>query len=220
MATKRFISAIVCAIVASSCGTAAQAEVIGYDVNTAGGAYTGAGVLDTNSRTWESGGSFSLDGNAITVTVAPVFSGSIGSPAISLFENYQHNNAAGAVTFTLDGLDDSLTYDLAIYGAQDGFGGRGGQFDVTTPAGGGSGGTTGNDFGSFVLDSNYVLFSGLAPQAGQIEFDLTNGVDGIGIINGFEIQITDVPEPSSLAIFALLGLVGVGYGWMKRRKSK
>lgn len=45
-----------------------------------------------------------------------------------------------------------------------------------------------------------------------------NSVPGAGIVTGQ--QVAAVPEPSSLAMFALgLGLIGIGAGWLRRRRS-
>ncbi|MBN8457503.1 MAG: choice-of-anchor D domain-containing protein [Verrucomicrobia bacterium] len=173
----------------------AHSGVVGVDVN---GTATSAGVLDPSSRTWKAvGTSFALDSMTVGTSVSGGTYGSYGSPGIPIFANYLYS-VGGTITVTLTGLDDSQTYNLAVMMSQ-AFGPRGGAATVTT-AGATNPPAESTDpanLSTFAEGNNYVLFEGLTTGTtpGQITFTVANGPDGIGILNGFEIQNIDPTAP-------------------------
>jgi len=181
----------------------ASAGIVGVDAS--GGAYTGPGVLDTTSRTWElkpsTGNTFQLDGQTITMTYGTNWAGGIDAP-IDLFDDYKHNNGGSAFGVVLTGLDMSKTYDLVVYGAQNFLGGRGGSFDPAEPNLPAKT-TTGDQTSTFAEGVNYVRFDNVAPDNSvgdqRIRFLVGNGPEGIGIFNGFEIgEAGPPPSPTKL----------------------
>lgn len=207
------LTTFACAITFSSNATAA---IVSIDVN---GSYTGASVLDSISHVWTSlsnGNTFSMDSQTVTFNRSGWSAGSIGSPSIGLFNSYLHNNAGGAQTFSLSGLDMTKTYNIVIYSAQSGGWNRGGTFDLVagTYVGPDPKSTTGDQQATFAEGINYVRFDNITAAAGGIiSFSGTNGPEGINIFNGFEIQsVQAVPEPSA----AMLG--GLGLLLLVRRR--
>jgi len=183
----------------------AQAAVVAFHDPTG---TSSIGVLDASNREWtQFGTTTTLDGNAVTTTVAGGTSGNIGSPTIEVFERYQFKTS-GEMVMTISGLvtDHSMEYNLAIFMLQNGFGGRGGLATITTsgvtnPA---AEGTDRDNFGTFVEGENYVQFDNIvANTSGEITFTVGQNVDGIAIFNGLEIQSVAVPEPSSSALLGL-----------------
>ena len=194
----------------------ASASVVGFDVQSS--VYNGPGVLDATSRLWESGSSFLLDGQTITVAYENQANGSANAP-IDLFDNYLHNAGRRTVYVTLTGLDLSESYDLVIYGAQNFRGGRGGLYRIEEGDGGAnqSLSTTGYQQTTFSEGVNYVRFTGLVPDntfADQrIRFSVSNGSEGVGILNGFEIE--SAPEPG---VLTLLSVGGLAFLFVHRRR--
>ena len=190
----------------------ASGDLIGFDVS--GTVYTGPGILDTSSRTWESGSTFELDGETITLTFGSHSTGSADAD-IDLFDQYYHNNGSGRFGVVLTGLDPLRTYDLVLYGAQSAVGGRGALFEIQEGDGGlhQQASTTGDQQSSFAEGVNYTRFTGLVPDTSsgddRIRWTVENGPEGIGIFNGFEISSSAViPEPTT-CILSGLGLLMV-----------
>ncbi|MFC1805778.1 hypothetical protein ACFL09_02220 [Planctomycetota bacterium] len=181
-----------CAVVLAA---TARADIVGVDVS--GSVYTGPGVLDATTRTWVSapttGNTFTLDGQTVTMTYGTNWAGGIDAP-IDLFDNYKHNNGTTTFGTVLTGLDTTKAYNLVVYGAQNFLGGRGGRFTMVE-GGNGTQTTTGDQTSSFADGVNYVRFDGLMPDNSlgdqRIRFLTSNGPDGIGIFNGFEIEVTE-----------------------------
>lgn len=190
------------AILAALCGillaAPAHSGVVGVDAT---GTVTSTGVLDPSSRTWKAvGTSFTLDSMTVSSSVSGGTGGSYSNPGgLPIFNDYQHNGGGGTITVTLTGLDDAQTYKLAVMMSQ-AFGPRGGTATVTT-AGASNPPAESADptapLSPFAEGNNYVLFEGLhtGTTPGQITFTVTNGPDGIGILNGFEIQNIDPTAP-------------------------
>ncbi|MEX0866656.1 MAG: PEP-CTERM sorting domain-containing protein [Pirellulales bacterium] len=202
----------------------ALADMVGVD-SAVGGGYVGPGVLDTTSRAWETGASFLLDGETVTVDYGA--GGNIGAnrtslggaltPALDLFNDIRFGGGGG-VTFdvTLTGLSDGARYNLAIFGGDPFGGGRGSSYEVLG-SGLGNKVTTGDVLSSFIEDTNYVQFENLSSTGGVLTFRVSTSTDGVAMFNGFEIQ--SVPEPASIALLSALGLVLVGYRWQRRRRT-
>ncbi len=179
----------------------ASGGIVGVDAS--GAAYTGPGVLDTASRTWElkpsTGDTFLLDGQTITMTYGTNWGGGMNAP-IDLFDDYKHNGGGAAFGVVLTGLDMSKQYNLVVYGAQNFLGGRGGSFDPAEPNLPAKT-TTGDQTATFAEGVNYVRFDNVAADNTygdqRIRFLVGNGPEGIGIFNGFEIE-SFAPSPTIL----------------------
>ncbi|NWK57298.1 PEP-CTERM sorting domain-containing protein [Verrucomicrobiaceae bacterium N1E253] len=198
-----------------------NAAVVGIDVIDDGnGIATTTGVLDTTSRTWSTVGTASLDGiDDLTITVSGATDSGTGNrnPALTLFKDYQYT-VGGTINVTISGLNDLKNYNLAVFMGQWYVSSgstsflRGGEATVTTantthPS---AESTTGDSFDTYLEGVNYVQFDNLTTDgSGNINFTVSNGPEGIGIFNGFEIQ--SVPEPSSSAMLGLGGLALILY---------
>lgn len=131
------------------------------------------------------------------------FGGLSGSSAGALLGNGLYGTAA----FTFSDLNLSDTYALYFYVSNKAAGPT--QVSVTTPGGG-----TQTPFdvtirSSFVLDGNYVVFSGLTPDAsGRISGGVAGDWTGL---NGLQLVTTGVPEPGTafLLSFGIFCSVGV-----------
>lgn len=171
--------------------------------------YSGLGVLGTGTY-WNYGTSKSnltADDGFTPTTIGYSATGSTGgvSATIPLFNDYLH----GGSTLNITGLDNSLKYNLVLYGAQNFFGGRGATFTV----GAVSKSTSGDQQSSFAEGVNYVRYENLSPTSGAIAVTATTGPDGVAIFNGFQLEA--VPEPSSGLL--LLGTATAGL-LVRRRK--
>ena len=69
-----------------------------------------------------------------------------------------------------------------------------------------------------ILGRNNGAFRGIVRQANDIAvFRIWNG--GSSCIDDLAFTRSVIPEPSTIAIWSLLGLAGLMYGWRKRRKA-
>jgi hypothetical protein len=151
-----------------------------------------------------------------------------GTPSAILSVAALTPNATTPGTFTLSNVPAG-TYDLVLYGANyDGT--RGAAFTVSsgTPVGGFTSTTNPNatpngPLTSFVLGGDYVEFTGVTPDVngnitgtwGAVSNPIS-GLSGEGDFNGLQLQLTSVPEPTSLA-FCLLGGLGLARLGFRRR---
>lgn len=123
----------------------------------------------------------------------------LGIPDTALKDNLFFAQENGTITFTITGLDSSLTYNFLIYGAR----GNNGSVDTTYTITGSNSGFA--NIGS-VLNNNddYADIQGIAPLGDTITVVATsiNGVSNNGgAIN--MMTFTSVPEPASLSLLAL-----------------
>jgi hypothetical protein len=160
---------------------------------------TGGGSYDANEPTW---------GNTSAFTTA-------GSPYSNLMQDLIYANAPA--TITLSGLAANQTFNLVLYNAgdQNVGGARTSSFTVNgitqTSVWNGTtstlvAGVDYVDYASATSDGlgNLVINFGVAGGAGALETDL----------NGFQLMAVPVPEPSSMAILAVAGMMLVG--WRRR----
>ena len=207
---------------------------------------TAAGLLDSTGTATTVGLNFNSRGSFGALADQEV---SAGAGAAGLLGDYLSSRADNngfdlRGGNTISGLDPSLTYDLYLYGQGDNFedtnnnGGQNAGFRLngsTEVRHTSYDGTVGGD-GVLVEDVEYVLFSGISPDAtGAITFEYFNPGNGttdpqfndtstgsvdldgnnsrFSAVNGFQLVFT-VPEPSSTL---LLGLSGLGLLLRRRR---
>lgn len=213
---KHIPTLIVAAAILPALSSITSAAVVGVDVS--GVAYNGGGVLDTTLRLWQSktsnNSTFSLDGiNDVTLGLSNWSADGGANATIDLFDHYKHNGGTQTSVFSLSGLDNTKTYSIVIYSAQNAFGGRGGSWDLITGsyAGPDPQVSSGDQQTTFAEGVNYVRFNNITATGGVISFTAANSLDGIAVFNGFEIQ--SVPEPSA----ALLGGLGM-LALLRRRR--
>lgn len=133
-----------------------------------------------------------------------------GSSDSTIFSDHiqSFGNDNDTLTFTISGLNDSLTYDLT-----------GGFFRPSTAAAADTFGHTWNVQGDsrqndFVTDvgvDGYESFTGLTSTGGVLTFTITDTVNA-GRASISELTLTAVPEPSSTLLLTLAGL-----GFITRR---
>ena len=109
----------------------------------------------------------------------------------------------GSATITVTGLTIGDTYDWVLYTNQ---GGGGRPIDITVD------GTTKSSSGAIdrtglVQGVNYLRFTGTVTNTNLVaSFAFATGNVGEMDFNGFQLQTTPIPEPSSLAVF--MGSIG------------
>ena len=219
---------------------AAHAAVITHVVNVdfdnlgAPSGYNGQGAVPAAGNLWTHTSAASLaalpdslggaTGVGFTRTNFTNF-GSIG-PTNSLLQDYAFSVVPGGFSLTMNGLDPSTVYDLILYGAQDGFGGRGTLWTVTDDTGVlPSQLTDASDFSGtgFVLGSTYTIFSNLVPTAGGNLFvsGAQEAANGVSFLNGFQTRwnTTTVPEPGTIVSLFTTLLVGFAALWRTRARE-
>ena len=147
-------------------------------------------------------------------------------PATSGDYNPDPNTLPG---LTLTGLNDSWTYSLAVVSGgnynntnQWNIGGTATFTNPSTPSGfiGGTSLTTASSNGqrsTWVDGVNYVVFPNLTSVGGSLTV-LDRAVTDKFSMNGFQLQVTAVPEPSTCCM-ALAGLACGGYSLFRRRRA-
>ena len=207
------------AIFAADSACAATALIdFGRGDNTATGYTSVVTVFGGNAST----GDVSIGGTSWTVNVTENGSGNGGNagggadvnsfPAeltgfdINALEDSIYANDGGgtniSMLITLSGLDDTKTYDLLFYGSR----GNGQSTNQTWSLTQGNGGDdVTHDSG--LNDSTVVDWNGISTNgSGVIAFSITATGDGQAAAINFG-QIIEVPEPSSLAMLGLGGLL-------------
>lgn len=201
-------------------------------MNTNPGVYSGVGAYSGDSGTfWNAVNSNATVSNLKAsdgTTVTSIAFQTNGDPSqtagapIGLFNGDFYTG--GPVGFTISGLTAGYTYDLYLYGSQgeDGYGttfhiDNGSPADRRVDGGNGSSFVAGDVVtNSMVPLSNYVVFSGVAPNgSGQITGTFQSAEDNYGIFNGAQV-VTAVPEPST-GVLLLAGMAGMA---LLRRKAR
>jgi hypothetical protein len=162
-----------------------------------------------------------LASDGITPTTVTFSDGSdghfdYGTPSpISLYDPYDYNHAGGPLTESLNNLAAG-TYNLFIYSQNGGFADRGGVFvlnSITQTVT-----NDGTDHSTFILGTNYTEYTGIVLSApGSITFTYGPVTEGEGDINGVQLQVLGVPEPSTWAM--LLGGAAVLLFIQRRRAN-
>lgn len=190
--------------------------------------HTGAAVIGGAGDVWNqlepelsasATGLVDSDGNvtAVALDTVDIFSfystsTDFGSPLNDLMNDYAFvnpftpSNAVG--TATISGLDLNSNYTLYLFAVSDDPAGQNTEFTVA----GSNEGTqlvTSNDGGPLVLGDDYVVFTGNTGGTGTIDITVKGfnpgGDPWFAAWNGFQLDV--VPEPSSLALFGLGGLM-------------
>jgi hypothetical protein len=181
---------------------------------------SGNGLENTKTKTFSnllaSDGTTAATGVSITITnVSSYDTTNDGHPATlkpTLMNDYCYSSLAGGgtgpTTFSINGLTSGGQYDLYLYSQNGGYGNGVTTFTIGEAA---KVATNAGNISSFIAGTNYVLYSGLTATGGTI----SGTFSGTGGFNGF--QLTSVPEPSTLVLFAT-GLIGLlAYAWRKRK---
>jgi len=146
----------------------------------------------------------------------------LGPAGISLYQlGFRNNEDGGQGTLTINGLDNSKTYDVYAYSqanhSNPAIDLRGGTFTI--------GGTqltasaTPENHSTFEEGVNFVKFSDVAPSSSEITVTISNhlpqgGVNG-WVLNAFQVQ--EVPEPSTIAL-GIAGLLAACTIRVRRRR--
>lgn len=122
-----------------------------------------------------------------------------GKPDANLMQGYLYSSTS-SITAVLKGLAAGQGYNLDLYTQGDNnASGR----SSTATVNGATATSTQTNAGTFILNNNYLVFSGAADAMGNVSIAVVTK-SGEANFNGFQLVTTAVPEPSTLA------LLGVG----------
>lgn len=222
----------------------AQSSLFNVDAGGSGNPlYSGAAVLGSSGDVWNSyvgqawgphnvvtlQDSTGSSTAGVTVDVWNYYgtydnTGGTTANPMGLMEDYI--NAYGSVDgfpirIELANLPTLTAFNLVIYAAGDSAG-QGGTISLATD----------NSFATILQTGTttaasrdisagagvaYQTFSGTTSASGTIDFQIANTADWHSF-NGLQLQLTPVPEPSTLALAGMGGLIT--FGWLRRRVSR
>ena len=133
---------------------------------------------------------------------------------------FRSGGTDGSFITTVSGLDDNLLYDVVAVSAA-----AATTEEVLTINGESSSITRGD---ASAGGATFHSFSGLSSTGGVLTLDFTqfNDPNGGGtqgnnpIVNGILFTARAVPEPASIALWSILGIVGLSYAAWRRRKHR
>jgi hypothetical protein len=197
----------------------AATKLVNFDAATQAGGATGAAILGASGDYWTQ---YTLaNGTPLTLytsvpgynnsgynLIAAGWGGTYGGAGygitgfVPLTGDYFYDTD-GSATITVTGLTIGDTYDWVLYTNQ-GAGNR----PLSITVGGTTLTTTGAvDKTGLVQGVNYLRFTGTATNTNLVaSFAFAPGNAGEMDFNGFQLQTTPIPEPSSLAVF--MGSIG------------
>ena len=235
---KRVVAAVMLLSLIFGVPTYGHAAVLNVQFGPAGIDYTGTAAAPDTGTIWNyvtaplaggssqslnaSGFDYSDGSPASGITISssvPVWSWNEGSYS-GLTDNRVFNTIPSPFTgqtypfsLTISGLDNSLTYNLYCYASNP-------SYATTYTVGSTSGSAYGQlgDSNPFQATTDYALLSDLTPIAGAITIELSHFDLGTAAVIG-GLQLETVPEPSTLIVWSLLGTIGLGLGWWRKRKA-
>lgn len=235
--------AVVTGLAASAVSIPAQ-SLFNVDAGGTGNPlYSGAAVLGTSGDVWnayngqawgphnvvaisDSTGSF---GAGVTVDVWNYYgnydnTGGTTANPMGLMEDYINAYGSGdgfPIRVELANLPTLTAFTLVVYAAGDSAG-QGGTISLATDntfatilqTGTTTGASRDISAGAGIA---YQIFSGTTSASGTVDFQIANTADWHSL-NGLQLQLTPVPEPSTLALAGMGGLMALG--WLRRRVSR
>ncbi|MGJ8695174.1 MAG: PEP-CTERM sorting domain-containing protein [Verrucomicrobiaceae bacterium] len=216
------------------CATSVHAALINYSLSsqTAVPGQTGAGVLGVSTDLWQNHVvTVDADGNTVTDQVLNDASGAATVATVSHFGFRRHNTAGQtqasgsesplqasvymrhlneSSSITIKNLEPGSSANLVLFATYHLSGiNRGTSFtiDATTLSTTGAGAST---TATLTAGQNYVQFTGLTiPPSGELDIAIAGNATNFSDFNGFQLDATIAPEPSSLLLsgVALLGLI-------------
>jgi hypothetical protein len=148
------------------------------------------------------------------------YSGGTTANPNNLMGDYITSGSSGdgwPIKVTLNNLPASMSYELVVYSAGDGSG-QGATINITDSSFSTvfqTANTTGADRDiAGGLGDAYQVFTGTTGAGGNFYFDVAN-TSNWHALNGFQLELTAVPEPSTLALAGMGGLIALG--WLCRR---
>jgi len=218
------LTATLCCALGAISAHSALIDVNFYSAGYGGSTASGAAVVGGASDIWNgiagdngSGSGISLvDANGNTTSVTLSYDTSGGSaitsvaqntqPNPSLMNDYLFNNTGGDITVTLQGLVASTPYDLYVYLASNDGGSGARAAEVTANSVFAS--ATGDPQASFIPGQNYILLAATSDASGTINITESDsaGVNFSGEVDMNGLQISSVPEPTTLSLLAISGL--------------
>jgi hypothetical protein len=224
----KFLKASVAGLIFSA-SCLANAGLINVDFQGGNNTYGGQGVLGSASDTvWNpvanSGTSllFSDGSGASSISVSVsgfIANHSNGAQTNPILNDWLYGNGSNPMTISIEGLAANSIFDLAFYNGfywQDfTIQGQPGLIASTRPNGSSS-----SISGPFSSDKYAILQSVMSDASGTITI-LDTPLSGVpygrnSSIAGLQIQSVSVPEPSTLAIFAL-GMIGLASRRFKKK---
>lgn len=198
----------------------ADAGVIGDTSTFAGGTISGGGVFNiTGGLTATASGNFPFNGNAFNngmLTDYLAVQNATGSVVLGGFENVL-TSTLGDMNGNTFAMLPSTDYVLTLFGAGDSDG-----QDTLFTFNGLSQATSPTIVGTAADGGHSVDFAFTTPSdltGYTLAFDFQNNTSAFAAFNGAAITASAVPEPSSLAILAGTGLIGLVRQRRKRNRN-
>ena len=165
-------------------------------------ASTFGGLVDSTGAA-VAGASIGFDGNHNWGTaVAP--DAAYGGAGVLMADYLVPNAFNGSTTFTITVPEANTDYTLYLYGVTN-FAPQDSRFTVAGANEGAQTVTSPDISGPLTVIEDYVVFTGSTNASGEIVVTVDSATSDFYAINGFQLDV--VPEPSSLALLCLGGLM-------------